>query len=129
MGWGSRNILLQVQGGNFRFLVQDGDRFVLIPQDSFYRNLTPKEAANVGAYNFDHPDAFAFDEMVACLRALKMGQPVSIPMYIPPPPPSLLYDSYLCNMLQCRALHSLLQDMSGIGLCESNLLIRSGRVN
>lgn len=61
--------------------IEDGDRFVLIPQDSFYRNLTPKEAANVGAYNFDHPDAFAFDEMVACLRALKMGQPVSIPMY------------------------------------------------
>jgi hypothetical protein len=30
-------------------------RVVLVNQDSFYRGLTPKELANVGEYNFDHP--------------------------------------------------------------------------
>ena len=60
--------------------LQDQERFVLVPQDSFYRDLTAEEAADIAKYNFDHPDAFAFEEMVACLQALKMGQSVDIPM-------------------------------------------------
>lgn len=60
--------------------VQDQERFVLVPQDSFYRDLTSEEAANPAQVNFDHPDAFAFEEMVACLKALKMGESVDIPM-------------------------------------------------
>lgn len=63
-----------------KFMVQDEECFVLIEQDSFYRNLTPEEALDPSSFNFDHPDAFAFDEMVCCLRDLKNGQPVSIPM-------------------------------------------------
>lgn len=51
-----------------------------MPQDSFYRDLSTEEAANVGSYNFDHPDAFNFEEMVACLHALKQGQAVNIPV-------------------------------------------------
>ena len=61
--------------------MQDDDRFVLIAQDSFYRNLTPQEAADVASYNFDHPNAFAFDELVECVQALKGGRAVSIPAY------------------------------------------------
>ena len=53
---------------------------MLVPQDSFYKDLSLEEAANVSKYNFDHPDAFAFEEMVDCLRALKLGQAVDIPM-------------------------------------------------
>lgn len=60
--------------------VQTDERFVLVPQDSFYRNLAPEEAANIGQYNFDHPDAFDFPEMVACLQSLKAGRSVDIPM-------------------------------------------------
>ena len=32
--------------------------------DSFYRGLSPAEKANVGEYNFDHPNAFDADEIV-----------------------------------------------------------------
>lgn len=60
--------------------MQGNENFVLVPQDSFYRDLTTEESANVSSYNFDHPDAFAFEEMVECLTALKLGQPVDIPM-------------------------------------------------
>ncbi len=60
--------------------MQDQERFVLVPQDSFYKDLTPEEAANIAKHNFDHPDAFAFEEMVACLKELKLGHPVDIPM-------------------------------------------------
>lgn len=55
---------------------------MLIEQDSWYRDLSSEELADVASYNFDHPDAFAFDEMVQCLRALKQGQPVEIPQYV-----------------------------------------------
>ena len=61
--------------------MQDEERFVLIAQDSFYRNLNPQEAADVASYNFDHPNAFAFDELVECVQAMKEGRAVSIPVY------------------------------------------------
>lgn len=53
---------------------------VNIAQDSFYRDLTPSEAANVKAYNFDHPDAFAFEEIIDTLRRLRAGLSVDIPV-------------------------------------------------
>ena len=61
-------------------VVQDDESFVLVPQDSFYRDLTAEESQNVASYNFDHPDAFAFEEMIDCLTALKLGRSVDIPM-------------------------------------------------
>ena len=47
-----------------------------ISQDSFYRNLSASEDPAV--FNFDHPDAFAFHEIEACLRGLKNGTPVEM---------------------------------------------------
>ncbi|KAG0563359.1 hypothetical protein M758_8G023500 [Ceratodon purpureus] len=56
-------------------------RVVLVNQDSFYRGLTPEEMANVGEYNFDHPDAFDTEQLLECLGNLKANQPVQIPVY------------------------------------------------
>jgi len=59
-----------------------GGRVVSISQDCFYRGLTQEQIANVGDYNFDHPDAMDFDEQVALLRALQQGADhVHIPTY------------------------------------------------
>jgi len=56
-------------------------RVVLVNQDSFYRGLTPKELANVGEYNFDHPDAFDTEQLLECLEKLKANLPIQIPVY------------------------------------------------
>lgn len=56
-------------------------RVVLVNQDSFYRGLTPAEMANVGEYNFDHPDAFDTEQLLECLGNLKANRPVQIPVY------------------------------------------------
>ena len=63
------------------WFMQDHKGFVNISQDSFYRDLTQEEHANISEFNFDHPDAFAFDEVVRTLKALKAGQHVDIPVY------------------------------------------------
>ncbi|KAK2949590.1 putative Uridine-cytidine kinase 2-B [Blattamonas nauphoetae] len=56
---------------------------VIVPQDSFYRNLTPQEAemAEQSRFNFDHPDAFDFELLRQTLRDLKLNKPVKIPSY------------------------------------------------
>mmetsp|Transcript_22942 Transcript_22942/g.63675 ORF Transcript_22942/g.63675 Transcript_22942/m.63675 type:complete len:463 (+) Transcript_22942:379-1767(+) len=54
---------------------------VLISQDSFYKGLTPEEIADVNNYNFDHPRAFDEDRIIECLRDLKAGKAVDIPVY------------------------------------------------
>eukprot|EP00249_Psilotum_nudum_P007461 c20575_g1_i1 orf=160-1632(+) len=56
-------------------------RVVLVNQDSFYRGLTPEEMMHVQEYNFDHPDAFDTEQLLECIRTLKGGQAVHIPMY------------------------------------------------
>ncbi|KAG0557709.1 hypothetical protein M758_11G146800 [Ceratodon purpureus] len=56
-------------------------RVVLVNQDSFYRGLTSEEMANVGEYNFDHPDAFDTEQLLECLGSLKANQPFQIPVY------------------------------------------------
>ena len=54
---------------------------VMLAQDSFYRGLTPVEAANVHEYNFDAPDAFDTDAMVRCMRDLRAMKAVEVPTY------------------------------------------------
>ena len=56
-------------------------RVVLIAQDSFYRPLTAYEHENVGAYNFDHPDAIDTKCLVEVLQKLMLRQSVDIPVY------------------------------------------------
>ena len=43
------------------------------------RSVAPVSCRSIADFNFDHPHAFAFDEIVECLRSLKQGRPVQIP--------------------------------------------------
>lgn len=55
--------------------------FVVIPQDSYYKDsghLTPEEKLS---HNFDHPDSIDFDLLIEQLNDLKAGKPVEQPVY------------------------------------------------
>ncbi|XP_054029548.1 uridine-cytidine kinase-like 1 isoform X2 [Dryobates pubescens] len=56
---------------------------VLLSMDSFYKVLTKQqqEQAASNDFNFDHPDAFDFDLIIATLKKLKQGKSVKIPIY------------------------------------------------
>ncbi|MBS1262812.1 MAG: Uridine kinase [Calditrichaeota bacterium] len=65
-----------------RLIEQVGeDRVLKINQDSYYRDLrrmSPRQRARV---NFDHPDAFANDELLRDLDRLLTGEPIDEPIY------------------------------------------------
>nr|XP_006132576.1 uridine-cytidine kinase-like 1 [Pelodiscus sinensis] len=56
---------------------------VLLSMDSFYKVLTKQqqEQAASNDFNFDHPDAFDFDLIIATLKKLKQGKSVKVPIY------------------------------------------------
>ncbi|KAI3369104.1 hypothetical protein L3Q82_026070 [Scortum barcoo] len=55
----------------------------ILSQDSFYRVLTAEQKAKAlkGQFNFDHPDAFDNDLIIATLWDIKEGKTVHIPVY------------------------------------------------
>lgn len=59
------------------------DNFVLIPQDSYYKDIDPIKLAEVGhsKFNFDHPDQFDNELLYNHLLALKRGESVDMPIY------------------------------------------------
>ena len=44
-----------------------------ISQDCFYKDLTPEQMASIATYNFDHPSAFDFAEILCKLQHLRAG--------------------------------------------------------
>lgn len=62
-------------------LIQEHKGILSLPQDCFYRDLTPDEAANIKSFNFDHPSAYAFPEIISAVQSLKAGNAVDIPVY------------------------------------------------
>ncbi|OJJ57886.1 hypothetical protein ASPSYDRAFT_45851 [Aspergillus sydowii CBS 593.65] len=56
---------------------------VILVMDSFYKSLTPEqhEKAHANQFDFDSPDSIDFDALVQCLRDLKQGKKVDIPVY------------------------------------------------
>ncbi|MBA0848138.1 hypothetical protein Goshw_028351, partial [Gossypium schwendimanii] len=56
-------------------------RVVLVNQDSFYRGLNSEELKRVHEYNFDHPDAFDTEQLLECIKKLKIGHSVQVPVY------------------------------------------------
>lgn len=54
---------------------------VSITQDKFYKDLSEGQKENIGDYNFDHPDAFDFEETIDLVSKLKEGKAVEIPRY------------------------------------------------
>jgi len=58
---------------------------VSITLDCFYHSLSDaeKERAHASDFNFDHPNAFDFDQLIAVVEQLRCGgaEPVAIPCY------------------------------------------------
>ena len=54
---------------------------VCIEQDNYYKSATFVSNDNITAYNFDHPDAFDMDLMMATLEDLKAGRAIEMPQY------------------------------------------------
>ncbi|CEL04450.1 Putative Uridine kinase [Aspergillus calidoustus] len=56
---------------------------VILVMDSFYKSLTPEQHAKAHAnqFDFDSPDSIDFNALVQCLRDLKQGKKVDIPVY------------------------------------------------
>lgn len=52
-----------------------------VDQDAYYRDLGHLTMAQREAFNFDHPDAFDTDLMVAQLEALRRGETIDKPTY------------------------------------------------
>ncbi|OMJ78914.1 hypothetical protein SteCoe_21184 [Stentor coeruleus] len=53
----------------------------MISVDSFYKDLTEDELQHVSDYNFDHPNAFSFTELLSALQKLQNNEVVEIPVY------------------------------------------------
>jgi uridine kinase len=58
-------------------------RVTSLSVDSFYKDLTPEhlELAYKNEYNFDHPNAIDFVEIVNVVKKLRIGKKVAIPKY------------------------------------------------
>ena len=57
------------------------DRVSLLPHDAYYRDLSHLPLEERSQVNFDHPDALETELLVAHIRRLRMGMPVSMPRY------------------------------------------------
>lgn len=66
----------------------------VIPQDSYYKDLSHLTQAERGKVNFDEPDAIEWSLLVDHLRRLKQGEAVEMPTY-----------SYLTCTRQSETVH------------------------
>jgi uridine kinase len=57
------------------------DNVTLLQEDSYYRDFGDLSPDQRRAINWDHPDAFEEELLVAHVRALRAGQPVAMPSY------------------------------------------------
>ena len=57
------------------------DRVVVIPQDSYYKDLSHCTEQEKKEHNFDHPDSIDFDLLIKHLKELKKGHSVEQPVY------------------------------------------------
>jgi uridine kinase len=58
-----------------------GHPVAFLDQDAYYRDLSDMPLEERRAFNFDHPDAFDTELLVAHLRELKEGRAVEKPVY------------------------------------------------
>lgn len=58
-----------------------GKSVVVIPQDSYYKDMDGASDEEKRNHNFDHPDSIDFDLLLEQLRMLKDGKPVEQPIY------------------------------------------------
>ena len=57
------------------------DRVVVIPQDSYYKDLSHCTEQEKKEHNFDHPDSIDFDLLCQPLKELKEGKTIEQPVY------------------------------------------------
>ncbi len=57
------------------------DRVVVIPQDSYYKDLSHLTEQEKRDHNFDHPDSIDFDLLCSQLKELKEGKTIEQPVY------------------------------------------------
>lgn len=57
------------------------ERVVVIPQDSYYKDLSDLTDEEKRTYNFDHPDAIDWDLLCRQLADLKAGKTIKQPVY------------------------------------------------
>ena len=57
------------------------DKVVVIPQDSYYKDLSHASEEEKRVHNFDHPDSIDFDLLRAQLKDLREGKVVEQPIY------------------------------------------------
>lgn len=57
------------------------EKVVVIPQDSYYKDLSDKSDQEKRSNNFDHPDAIEWDLLCTQLAELKAGRAVDQPIY------------------------------------------------
>lgn len=55
----------------------------IVSQDAYYKSLSPEQhkLAHQEQYDFDHPDAFDYDILTQCIKDLRRGKSVEIPVY------------------------------------------------
>ena len=58
-----------------------GEKIVVIPQDSYYKDLGDKSDAEKRSHNFDHPDAIDWNLLCTQLSELKEGRTIEQPVY------------------------------------------------
>ena len=57
------------------------EKVVVIPQDSYYKDLSHCSEEEKKVHNFDHPDSIDFDLLRAQIKELKEGKSVEQPVY------------------------------------------------
>jgi len=57
------------------------EQVVVIPQDSYYKDIGDLSDAEKRSYNFDHPDAIDWDLLCRHLSELKQGKTIEQPVY------------------------------------------------
>ena len=57
------------------------ENVVVIPQDSYYHDLSHCTEQEKRDHNFDHPDSIDFDLLCDHLQALKEGKTIEMPVY------------------------------------------------
>lgn len=58
-----------------------GQKVVVIPQDSYYKDSSDLSDEEKRVQNFDHPDAIEWELLCEQLKELKEGRPVQQPIY------------------------------------------------
>lgn len=58
-----------------------GDKVTVIPEDSYYKDLSHLTEYEKRIHNFDHPDSIEFDLLTEHLKQLKEGKTIEQPIY------------------------------------------------